>query len=50
MSPGTTLERMLGVGALASLNAGFVAAIGARIIMRIVALTTCCESSDVWGT
>lgn len=39
MSPGTTLERMLGVGALASLVAGLVAGIGARIIMRIVALT-----------
>ena len=36
----TTPERMIGVGALASLTAGLVAGIGARIIMRIVALTS----------
>jgi hypothetical protein len=36
----TPPERMMGVGALASLSAGFVAGIGARIIMRIVALTS----------
>ena len=41
MSQETTIsERMLGVAALASLTAGFVAGIGARIIMRIVAVTS----------
>ena len=40
MSQVTTPERMLGVGALASLTAGLVAGIGARIIMRIVAVTS----------
>lgn len=35
----TISERTMGVAALASLTAGCVAAIGARIIMRIVALT-----------
>src|SRR5581483_6986105 len=41
MQQGTTTisERTMGVAALASLTAGCVAAIGARIIMRIVALT-----------
>jgi hypothetical protein len=33
-------ERMMGVAALASLTAGIVAGIGARIIMRIVAVTS----------
>ena len=33
-------ERMLGVAALASLTAGFIGGIGARIIMRIVAVTS----------
>lgn len=36
----TITERMMGVAALASLTAGFIAGIGARIIMRIVALTS----------
>ncbi len=40
MSQGTTPERMFGVGALASVTAGFIAGIGARIIMRIVAVTS----------
>lgn len=40
MQPATTPERMFRVGALASLSAGLVAGIGARIIMRIVALTS----------
>jgi hypothetical protein len=35
----TTPERMFGVGALSSVIAGLVAGIGARIIMRIVAVT-----------
>jgi len=41
MQQGTTTisERTMGVAALASLTAGLVAGIGARIIMRIVALT-----------
>ena len=33
-------ERMMGVAALASLTAGLIAAIGARIIMRVVAVTS----------
>jgi hypothetical protein len=40
MQQATTPERMFGIGALASLSAGLVAGIGARIIMRIVALTS----------
>ncbi len=41
MQPTTALsERAMGVAALASLTAGLVAGIGARIIMRIVALTS----------
>ena len=40
MQQRTTPERMMGVGTLASLTAGLVAGIGARIIMRIVALTS----------
>jgi hypothetical protein len=42
MSQETTIitERMLGVAALASLSAGLVAGIGARIIMRIVTVTS----------
>ena len=42
MQQGTTAisERTMGVAALASLTAGLVAGIGARIIMRIVALTS----------
>ena len=39
MQQATTTERMIRNGALASLSAGLVAGIGARIIMRIVALT-----------
>ena len=41
MQQGTTTisERTMGVAALASLTAGCVAGVGARIIMRIVALT-----------
>ena len=40
MSQEISPERMFGVGALASVTAGLVAGIGARIIMRIVALTS----------
>ena len=40
MSQRITPERMFGVGALASVTAGLVAGIGARIIMRIVAVTS----------
>ena len=42
MQEGTTAisERTMGVAALASLTAGCVAGVGARIIMRIVALTS----------
>ena len=39
MAQETVSERMLGVAALASLTAGLIAGIGARIIMRIVAIT-----------
>jgi hypothetical protein len=39
MSQQTTSERMLGIGVLASLIASLITGIGARIIMRIVALT-----------
>ncbi len=35
-----TPERMMAIGSLASLTAGLIAGIGARIIMRIVALTS----------
>ncbi len=35
----TTPQRLLGVGTLASVTAGLLAGIGARIIMRIVAVT-----------
>ena len=40
MSQETTPERMFGVGALSSVTAGLIAGIGARIIMRIVAITS----------
>ncbi|HEY6409917.1 MAG TPA: hypothetical protein VIY29_20870, partial [Ktedonobacteraceae bacterium] len=39
MSQQATLDRILGIGILASLIASLIAGIGARIIMRIVALT-----------
>jgi hypothetical protein len=39
MSQQATSERMLGIGVLASLIASLITGIGARIIMRIVALT-----------
>src|SRR5437763_17075668 len=39
MSQQTTPERIMGIGLLASLIASLIVGIGARIIMRIVALT-----------